>query len=72
MVGEDDMFAMFLYSNITWSIGNSTDRALVGYTTADRKHLYEHPWSLTEDIIKITNFSNVGVPGEWIFHLAEG
>ena len=61
------MFAMFLYSDITWS-----RRALVGYTTADRKHVYEHPWSLTDDIIKITNDSNVGIPGEFIFHLGEG
>ena len=66
------MFAMFLYSDITWSIGGHSKRALVGYTTADRTHVYEHPWSLTDDIINITDDSNVNIPGEWIFHLGEG
>ena len=65
---------MFRYSSIQWTTGQvSVGReALSGINFGDGVHSITIPGSLTADIINITQTSNVGTPGTWIFKTSEG
>ena len=73
---------MFLYADgrIQWTTGdnsNGTDglggtEALAGINAGDGVNSVTVPGSLTPDIINITQTSNVGIPGTWMFKVGEG
>ena len=60
---------MFLYADgeIQWTNG-----ALAGINAGDGVNSVAIPGSLTPNIINITQTSNVGIPGVWMFQVDRG
>ena len=60
-----------------WTTGDDSDgfrglggtEALAGINGGDGYNSYTIPGSLTSSIINITQTSNVGIPGRWMFSL---
>ncbi len=73
-------FVMFLYADgeIQWTTGDASGGtgglggtpAQVGFQTGDGMW-FAVPGSRTREIINVTQTSNVGVPGVWIFKVGE-
>ena len=70
-------FVIFLYADdkIEWTTGAASGGsdgfggtpAQVGYDAGDRLRYYAVSGSCTDDIINITQTSNIGIPGMWVF-----
>ena len=62
-------YVMFLYADgkIQWENG-----ALAGINAVDGVNYVTIPGSLTPSIINITQTSNVGIPGVWMFKVDGG
>jgi len=76
-----ESFVIFLYADgeIQWTTGDSGgtngfggSEALAGINAGDGVNSLTIPGSLTPSIINITQTSNVGIPGVWIFKVNEG
>ena len=75
---ELESFVMFLYADIQWTTGDDSDgskglggtEALAGFSAGS--YSYTIPGSLTSSIVGITETSNVGIPGTWIFKVGQG
>ena len=69
-------FVIFLYADgeIQWTTGDRSGgtEALAGINAGDGKNFVTIPGSLTPKIISITQTSNVGNPGVWIFRVDHG
>ena len=75
-------FVIFLYADegIQWTTsvdsgvfrGLGGTRALAGINAGDGENFVTIPGSLTPKIINITQTSNVGNPGVWIFRVDHG
>jgi len=75
-------FAIFLYADgeIQWTtddasggingLGGATP-AQIGFDAGDGIHYAAIPESFTDAVINVTQTSNVGVPGVWIFRIDE-
>ena len=76
-----DSFVIFLYADgeIQWTTGDSSDgnnglggrEALAGINAGDGVNHITIPGSSTPSITNITQTSNVGIPGIWIFQVGE-
>ena len=76
-----ESFVIFLYADgeIQWTTGddsNGTDglggtEALAGINAGDGVNHITIPGSLTPSIINITQTSNIGIPGIWIFQVGK-
>jgi len=74
-----ESFVIFLYAHgrIQWTTGDRSGgddglggtEALAGINGGDGLNSYTIPGSLTPSIINITQISNVGLPGVWIYNL---
>ena len=74
-------FVTFLYADgeIQWTTGDVSGGsgglggtpALAGFNTGDGIRFSTVPGSLTDDVTNITNTSNVGIPGVWLFQINE-
>ena len=72
-------FVSFLYADgeIQWTTGDASGGsgglggtpALAGFNAGDGIHFSTIPGSLSDDIINITDTSNVGIPGVWMFQI---
>jgi len=72
---------MFLYAHkkIQWTTGAWSGgenglggtEALAGINAGDGVHSFTIPGSQTPDIINIDKTSNVGIPGVWMFQIAQ-
>ena len=76
--GVLETFVMFLYGEIQWTTvvndyyyypEDAEAEALAGINDGDGINSYTIPGSLTSDIIDITETSNVGIPGTWMYQL---
>ena len=74
-------FVIFLYPNgeIQWTTGDDSGldgfggtEALAGINAGDGINNITIPGSLTPSIINITQTSNVGIPGVWMFQVDKG
>ena len=75
-------FVIFLYPNgkIQWTTGDDSGgidglngtEALAGINVGDGVNNITIPGSLTPSIINITQTSNVGIPGVWMFQVGKG
>ena len=71
---------MFLYADIQWTTGDDSNgingiggnEAVVGFNAGDGINSKIISGSMTPSIINITQTSNIGVPGTWIFKVTEG
>ena len=61
---------MFIYDDIQWT--SLDDEAVAGINFGDGRNHITIPGSQTSSIINITETSNVGIPGVWIFRVNEG
>ena len=71
-------FVSFLYADgeIQWTTGDASGGsgglggtpASAGFNAGDGIH-FTIPGSLSDDIINITDTSNVGIPGVWMFQI---
>jgi len=75
-IGLNESFVIFLYSDIQWTTSDSTGNygldgteALAGINGCDDVNDVVIPGSLTQNIIGITETSNVGIPGVWMFRV---
>ena len=73
-----ESFVIFLYAHnkIQWTTGNTSDGlggtgALVGINAGDGVNYVAIHGSLTPEIINITERSNVGIPGVWMFQISK-
>ena len=81
MLATDDLlsFVIFLYADgeIQWTTGDASAGidglggipAQVGFDAGDGIRYATIPGSQTDAIINITQTSNVGIPGVWIFRI---
>ena len=77
---ELESFVMFLYADLQWTTGDSSfgndglggTEALAGYNAGDQINSYTIAGSRTSGIINLTQTSNVGIPGTWIFKVGRG
>ena len=79
---ELESFVMFLYADgkIQWTTGDASGgtnglggiAALAGINAGDGINNITIPGSLNASIINITQTSNVGIPGVWMFKVGEG
>ena len=77
-----ESFVIFLYPDkrIQWTTGDASGgsdglggtEALAGINAGDGVNYITIPGSLTPSIINITQTSNVGNPGIWMFKVNEG
>ena len=77
-----ESFVIFLYADkrIQWTTGDASDgsngfggtEAVAGINAGDGVNFKTIPGSLTPSIINITQTSNVGIPGIWMFKVNEG
>ena len=77
-----ESFVMFLYADgrIQWTTGDNSNgtnglggtEALAGINAGDGVNSITIPGSLTPDIINITQTTNVGIRGTWMFKVGEG
>ena len=73
---------IFLYADkrIQWTTGDASggnnglggNEAVAGIDAGDGINFITIPGSLTPSIINITQTSNVGIPGIWMFKVNEG
>jgi len=74
-ISDKETFVMFHYVDGLFETvdeildGNTTIQA--GLSAGDRRHFVTIPGSGTEDIVSISNTSNVDIPGVWIFQTNE-
>jgi len=78
----NESFVIFLYADggIQWTTGDESGginglggtEALAGINAGDSTNFITIPGSLTPSIINITQTSNVGIPGVWMFKVGEG
>ena len=76
-----ESFAMFLYADkrIQWTTGDASGgsdglggtEAVAGINAGDGVNFVTIPGSMTPSIINITQTSNVGTPGMWMFKVNE-
>ena len=83
VLATDGLFSyvIFLYADneIQWTTGDASNGtnglggvpAQVGFDAGDGVHYAAIPESCTDAIINITQTSNVGVPGVWMFRIDE-
>ena len=77
---ELESFVIFLYAEMQWTTGDASGginglngtEALAGINVGDGVNNVTIPGSLTPSIINISQTSNVGIPGVWIFKVGEG
>lgn len=71
-------FVIFNFHKITWTTGTASNGsecglggtpAKSGFDLGDSTTFYTVPGSCSQSIINITQTSNVGVPGKWIFRI---
>ena len=43
----------------------------MGYDDGTGKHYYQHEYSRTPDILRMTEESNIGLPRRWAFNLSD-
>ena len=74
-----ESFVIFLYAyeRIQWTTGGTNNglggtEALAGINAGDGANYISIPGSLTPDIINIFEYSNVGMPGKWIYKVGQG
>ena len=77
-----DSFIMFIYDDggIQWTTGDASGgtnglggiEALAGINAGDGINSITVPGSLTPDIINVTQTSNIGNPGVWMFKVDRG
>ncbi|CAF1198199.1 unnamed protein product [Adineta steineri] len=61
-------FSLFTYHQLQWSQGLSGNHAQIGFNAGDQINYYRLKRSLSPEIINIVNESNIGIPGQFIFH----
>ena len=74
---EVESFVIFLYERIQWTTGSNSGgddglggiEALAGINAGDYINFITIPGSQTPSIINITQTSNVGISGTWMFSL---
>ena len=64
-------FVFLLYNNLQWSQTNNNMYAQAGLNAGNRMTYVRLPYSGTANITKLTDASNVGVPGLFIFRTDE-
>jgi len=74
-ISGDETFIIFHYVDGLFEMidelfdGNTTVQA--GFNAGDGRRFITIPGSGTEDIVNISNTSNVDIPGVWIFQTSE-
>ncbi|UJR29864.1 hypothetical protein I4U23_017412 [Adineta vaga] len=61
-------FTLFTYHQLEWSQDQSGNYAQIGFNAGDNINYYRLKKSLSSQIISIVNDSNIGIPGQFIFH----
>ncbi|XP_048735670.2 sushi, nidogen and EGF-like domain-containing protein 1, partial [Ostrea edulis] len=59
-------FAVFNYNKIIW-----TKSTQVGFNAGDGEHYFSVPGSMTDAVLNLTQMSNIGVPGQFVFRVDE-
>ena len=75
MIDGERSFAVFLYAEIQWTTGDASGGenglggtpANAGINAGDGTRHFSVPGALSDAIINITNTSNIGMPGVWVF-----
>ncbi|PIO58479.1 Nidogen-like protein, partial [Teladorsagia circumcincta] len=64
VIGDTMTFAHFVYSKL-----NSNDNAVAGFSSINSS--YSLPDSATHDAMLLSEKSDIGIPGEWLFRVDE-
>lgn len=64
-------FTILTYFQIQWSENSQGTHALIGFNSGDENKFYQIKNSLTSDIMNIVNQSNIGIPGQFVYHTTE-
>ncbi|XP_056012711.1 sushi domain-containing protein 2-like [Ostrea edulis] len=76
---EKRSFVIFNYLRIDWTTGSNSlgnthtglggSPAQAGFNAGDRKNYYSIEGAQTDAVINLTQTSNVGIPGKWVFQV---
>ncbi|CAF1395608.1 unnamed protein product [Adineta ricciae] len=61
-------FTLFTYHQLEWSQDSTGNHARIGFNAGDNVNYYQLKKSLSPQILSIVNDSNIGIPGQFIFH----
>ncbi len=61
-------FTMFTYHQLQWSAGLWGGFPQIGFNAGDQVNYFKLNQSFTSDVVKVVNYSNIGVPGQFVFH----
>ena len=61
-------FVLFTYHQLEWSSGLWGGYPQVGFNAGDQVNYFTLDKSFSPDVIEIVNMSNIGVPGQYVFH----
>lgn len=61
-------FTLFTYNKLEWSEGLSNLSSQIGFNAGDNINYYKFKKSFSSSIMNIVNESNIGIPGQFVFH----
>ncbi|CAF4740990.1 unnamed protein product [Rotaria sp. Silwood1] len=61
-------FILFIYHQLQWSQGSLGIHSQIGFNTGDKINYYKLKKSFSPLVMTIVNDSNIGVPGQFVFH----
>ncbi|BFZ05895.1 hypothetical protein BsWGS_08934 [Bradybaena similaris] len=78
-VTHKQSFVILNYAKIEWTTGANSEGdtatglggspAQAGFNAGDAKHYYEIEGAITPSVVNLTQTSNTGIPGKWIFRI---
>jgi hypothetical protein len=61
-------FTLFTYDKLQWSEGSSGIHSSIGFNAGDQINYYQFKKSFSSRIMSIVDDSNIGIPGQFVFH----
>jgi hypothetical protein len=61
-------FTLFTYDQLEWSKGSSNIHSQIGFNSGDNKNYFQLKKSFSSEILNLINESNIGIPGQFVFH----
>jgi hypothetical protein len=61
-------FTLFTYHKLEWSKGLLGNHPQIGFNAGDKINYYKFKKSFSPAIMSIVNDSNIGIPGQFVFH----
>lgn len=61
-------FTLFTYNKLEWSQGSLGTHSQIGFNAGDKLNYYKFKKSFSSSIMNVVNETNIGIPGQFVFH----